>query len=124
MSNNNNQKLIKSLLKHDIIQEIIYTLIGCTLSFLVFLIIPKRWYFTAYLSYRSRDYPIMFISILFLIFVFLFILFNQSNSKTQLFKLNYIKIMLFYNLKVLPCPAVKELLYYFRKQHPLPDILT
>lgn len=98
MSNNNIQKLIKSLLKSDIIQEIIYTLIGCLLSFLVFLFIPKRWYFTAYLSFKSRHYPIMFISILFLIFVFLFILFNQSNSKTHLFKLNYKRNIILFSI--------------------------
>lgn len=95
MLESNQEKWLKSILKLDIFQEIIYTISGCLLIFLLFLLTPRRYHF---LAKRSKDFPLLFLSILFLSFLFIFILINQTNAKNRLFKLNYKRNIILFSI--------------------------
>jgi len=70
-----------NLLKLNVIQELLFSAIGCVLFTFVFFLFPDEFW----------DYPNLdaFIGILALCFLFLLILLNQNNPKNKLFKVNY-----------------------------------
>jgi len=74
----------------DIIQELVFSGIGCALMYLIYSFFPKQ--------YWNKTYRITFILILTLSFFFIFIILNQEHSENKLFKIDFKKNIILFSI--------------------------
>ena len=95
MNDNSRQNSLKSLLKADIIQEIFFSLLGSLIFILILFAIPNRLLFA---RRRSKDFPKILLSIIYLFFLFIFILVNQNTTNNKFIKVDYKRNIILFSI--------------------------
>ena len=87
---------IVQIIKLDIFEEVLFSLIGCLFFLLLFNFFPKSWHFVH--SSEENFTARTIVSILVLSFLFLFLILNQNKSQKSFFKINYKRNIILFSI--------------------------